>query len=57
MWKYGTDEVLNVVEVTLLERLSDDVIVWGSANEVTNSSVSTHVEMDEGEYGYRDYTF
>lgn len=28
MWKNGDDEVRNVVDVTILERLSDDSIVW-----------------------------
>lgn len=28
MWRYGNDAVINVVDVTLLERLSDDNKVW-----------------------------
>lgn len=28
MWKIGNDEVVNVVDVTILERLSDDEYVW-----------------------------
>ena len=28
MWKMGNDEVVNVVDVTILERLSDDEYVW-----------------------------
>lgn len=28
MWKKGTDDVVNVVDVTIAERLPDDVIVW-----------------------------
>lgn len=28
MWKNGTDDVVNVVDVTIAERLSDNVIVW-----------------------------
>ena len=28
MWKSGDDEVVNVVDVTILERLSDEACVW-----------------------------
>lgn len=28
MWKYGDDAVKNVVDVTILERLSDEEIIW-----------------------------
>lgn len=28
MWKYGDDIVKNVVDVTILERLSDEEIIW-----------------------------
>ncbi len=28
MWLNGDDDVVNIVEVTILERLSDDVNVW-----------------------------
>ena len=28
MWRYGNEEVINIVDVTVLERLSDDVNVW-----------------------------
>lgn len=28
MWKYGDDTVKNVVDVTILERLSDEEIIW-----------------------------
>lgn len=28
MWKTGKDEVVNGVDVTILERLSDDITIW-----------------------------
>lgn len=28
MWKNGTDDVVNIVNVTIVERLSDDETVW-----------------------------
>lgn len=28
MWKNGTDDVVNIVDVTIVERLSDDETVW-----------------------------
>ena len=28
MWEFGTEEVVNIVDVTILERLSDDKRVW-----------------------------
>lgn len=28
MWRDGTDEVANITDVTILERLSDDEVVW-----------------------------
>lgn len=28
MWKFGSDEVVNIVDVTILERLSDENEIW-----------------------------
>ena len=28
MWKNGDEQVVNVVDVTILEKLSDDMVVW-----------------------------
>jgi hypothetical protein len=30
MWQNGDDDVVNIVDVTILERLSDDTAVWKS---------------------------
>lgn len=28
MWLYDNDRIVNVLDVTILERLSDDIVVW-----------------------------
>lgn len=46
MWKYGTDEVVNVVDVTLLERLSDDIIVWNRLGEYISVEFKEYINND-----------
>lgn len=46
MWKYGTDEVVNVVDVTLLERLSDDVTVWNRLGEHISAEFKEYINND-----------
>ena len=33
MWRSGTDDVVNIVDVTIVERLSEDETVWNRFGE------------------------
>ncbi len=46
MWKYGSDEVVNVVNITILERLSDDTIVWNRFGEHISIEFKNYINDD-----------
>lgn len=46
MWCNGTDDVVNVVDVTITERLSDDIIVWENFGKNISDSFITYINDD-----------
>jgi hypothetical protein len=48
MWKYGDEAVVNVVDVTILEKLSDDINVWNRFGK--------YITNDFKEYIYKQNT-
>ena len=46
MWKYGTEEVVNVVDVTILERLSDDINVWNRLGKYISEEFKEYINHD-----------
>ena len=46
MWKYGEDSVVNVVDVTLLERLSDDADVWRRFGTVISDAFKQYINTE-----------
>ena len=46
MWRYGDDAVKNVVDVTLLERLSDDEAVWGSFGRYISDDFKKYINEE-----------
>ncbi len=46
MWKYGEDPVVNVVNATLLERLSDDKDVWNSLGKYISDDFKQYINKE-----------
>jgi len=46
MWRTGTDEVVNVVEVSILERLSDDAKIWQRFGRYISEDFRTYVNEE-----------
>ncbi len=46
MWRYGEDPVVNVVDVTLLERLSDDKEVWNDFGKYISADFKEYINKD-----------
>ena len=46
MWRYGDEAVKNVVDVTLLERLSDDVAVWLSFGKYISDDFKEYINEE-----------
>ena len=46
MWRYGDDAVKNVVDVTLLERLSDDEAVWRSFGRYLSDDFKKYINEE-----------
>lgn len=46
MWKYGDDSVRNIVDVTLLERLSDDEKVWNHFGRYISEGFIKYINDD-----------
>jgi hypothetical protein len=46
MWKSGDDEVQNVVDVTVLERLSDDDAVWQQFGKSISSEFRDYINHE-----------
>ena len=43
MWKKGNEEVNNVVDVTILERLSDDIEIWNRFGEYISDEFKRYI--------------
>lgn len=43
MWRNGNDSIVNVVDVTVLERLSDDADVWQNFGKHISKSFKTQI--------------
>ncbi|MDE6731295.1 MAG: hypothetical protein K2J77_00265, partial [Oscillospiraceae bacterium] len=46
MWRNGADDVVNVVDVTILERLSDDETVWENFGKNISDEFKVYVNED-----------
>ncbi len=46
MWLNGTDDVVNVVDVTILERLSDDSTVWKNFGRYISNDFIRYINTD-----------
>ncbi|MDE7097879.1 MAG: hypothetical protein K2O60_01860, partial [Ruminococcus sp.] len=46
MWLNGTDDVVNVVDVTILERLSDDATVWKNFGKYISNEFIRYINTD-----------
>ena len=46
MWKNGDEDVINIVDVTILERLSDDIIVWNRFGENISDEFKGYINND-----------
>ncbi len=46
MWKYGDEQVQNVVDVTILERLSDDKNVWQQFGKEISAEFRNYINND-----------
>lgn len=47
MWKYGDDEVVNVVDVTILERLYDDADIWKKFSTIISDEFRKYITFQE----------
>lgn len=46
MWRNGTDEVVNIVDVTIVEGLADDETVWTRFGENISNEFKTYINDD-----------
>lgn len=46
MWRNGTDDVVNIVDVTIAERLSDDETVWNRFGENISNEFKVYINDD-----------
>lgn len=46
LWQYGDDAVVNVVDVTILERLSDDKILWQRFGAYISEAFRTYINTE-----------
>lgn len=46
MWQYGEDAVVNVVDVTILERLSDNAALWQSFGAHISQEFKTYINTE-----------
>lgn len=46
LWQYGDDAVVNVVDVTILERLSDDKILWQKFGSYISDEFRTYINTE-----------
>ena len=46
MWKNGDDTVRNVLDVTILERLSDDKVIWQEFGKVISLDFKNYINNE-----------
>jgi len=46
MWKNGDKDVINIVDVTILERLSDDIVIWNRFGENISNEFKKYINND-----------
>ena len=46
MWRNGTDDVVNIVDVTIVERLSDDETVWNRFGKNISNEFKAYINDD-----------
>lgn len=46
MWQYGDEKVVNVVDVTILEHLSDDEVLWRKFGAHISEAFKTYINTD-----------
>ncbi|MDE6747471.1 MAG: hypothetical protein K2K21_00170 [Lachnospiraceae bacterium] len=46
MWRNGTDDVVNIVDVTIAERLSDDETVWNRFGKNISNEFKIYINDD-----------
>ena len=46
MWRNGTDDVVNIVDVTIAERLSDDETVWNRFGKNISNEFKAYINDD-----------
>ena len=46
MWRNGTDDVVNIVDVTIAEHLSDDETVWNRFGKNISNEFKTYINDD-----------
>lgn len=46
MWRNGTDDAVNIVDVTIVERLSDDETVWNRFGKNISDEFKTYINDD-----------
>lgn len=46
MWKYGDDDVVNVVDVTVLEYISDDPVIWQRFGSFISGDFKRYINND-----------
>lgn len=46
MWRSGTDDVVNIVDVTITERLSDDETVWNRFGKNISNEFKAYINDD-----------
>lgn len=46
MWQYGSEAVVNVVDVTILERLSDDAALWQKFGSYISEEFKTYINTE-----------
>lgn len=46
LWQYGDDAVVNVVDVTILERLSDDAVLWQKFGSYISDEFRTYINTE-----------
>ena len=46
MWKSGDKEVANIVDVTILERLSDDKDIWNKFGKIISKEFKEYINND-----------
>ena len=46
MWKNGNNEVVNIVDVTIIEKLSVDSVIWRKIGEFISNEFKEYINID-----------